>query len=89
MDVLIPCMIFSKSMQNDVIGTLTGLLKTPKEADKLASKPFDQWSTYAATMSKCTTEEDGNTVYQMQKLKGYSEAESYFSFDCEEYCHSV
>ena len=85
-------MIFSKSMQNDeidILGALTGLLKTLKENDKLASKPLDQWSTYAATVSKCTTEEDGSTVYQMQKLKRYSEAESYFSSNYEEYCHNI
>ena len=49
----IPCMIFSKSMQNDeidILGALTGLLKT-LETDKLASKPLDQWSMYAATVS--------------------------------------
>ena len=85
-------MIFSKSMQNDeidILGALTGLLKTLKETDKLASKPLDQWSTYAATVRKCTTEEDGSTVYQMQKLKRYSEAESYFSDNYEEYCRNI
>lgn len=91
-DLLTPCMIFSKSMQSDeinILGALTGLLKTLKETDKLASKPLNQWSTYAATVSKCNTEEDGSTVYQIQKLKRYSEAESYFSSNYEEYCHNV
>ena len=43
--------------------------ETLKETDRLASKPLDQWSTYAANVSKCTTGEDGSTVYERQKLK--------------------
>ena len=57
-DILTPCTIVSKSMQNDeidILGALTGILKTLKEMDKQASKPLDQWPTYAATVSKCTT----------------------------------
>ena len=92
-DLLTPCTIVSKSMQNDeidiILGALTGVLKTLKEMDKLASKPLDQWPTYAATLSKCTTEEDGCTVYQLQKLRKFSEAQAYFSSNCEEYCLNV
>ena len=79
-------------MQNDeidILGALTGVLKTLKEMDKLASKPLDQWPTYAATVSKCTTEEVGCTVYQLQKLSFFSEAQAYFSSKYEEYCFKV
>lgn len=43
---------------------------------------------YAATLSKCTEEED-HTVYQCQQLKKYPEAQRYYSSIYEEYCHSV
>ena len=68
-DLLTPCGIFSKCMQNevDILGALTSLLKTLKETEKLTSKPLDQWPTYATTLKKCT-EEDGHTVYQCQQL---------------------
>ena len=91
-DLLTLCMIFSKSMRSDeinILGALTGLLKTLKETDKLASNSLDQWPTYAATLGKCTMEEDGSTVYKLQKLKRHSEAENYFSSKYEEYCHRV
>ena len=71
----------------NILEALTGVLKTLKETDKLASKHLDQWSMYAATVSKCTTDEDGSTVYQMQELKDFSEAQGYFSSKYEEYCH--
>ena len=90
-DLLTPCAIFSKCMQSDevdILGALTGLLKTLKETDKLASKPLDQWPTYAATLRKCT-EEEGHTVYQCQNLKSYSEAQSYYSSKYKEYCSNV
>ena len=90
-DLLTPCAIFSKCMQSDevdILGALTCLLKTLKETDKLSSKPLAQWTTYAATLRKCT-EEDGHTVYQCQQLKKYSEAQRYYSSKYEEYCHSV
>ena len=56
-DLLSPCAIFSKSMYNDkieILGALTGVLKTLKETNKLASKPLDQWPTYAATIRSQT-----------------------------------
>ena len=37
---------------------------------------------------KCT-EEAGDTLYQCQKLKKYSEARSYYSSKYEQYCSSV
>ncbi len=90
-DLLTPCAIFSKCMQSDevdILGALTSLLKTLKETDKLASKPLDQWPTYATTVRKCTDEE-GHTIYQCQRLTKYSEAQTYYSSKYEEYCHSV
>ena len=91
-DHLTPCTIVSKSMQSDgidILGALTGVLKTLKKTDKLASKPLDKWSTYSATVSKCTTEEEGCTVYQLQKLRNFSETQAYFSSKREEYCLKV
>ncbi len=90
-DLLTPCAIFSKSMQSDevdILGALTGLLKTLKETDKLASKPLEQWPTYTATLRKCTDEE-GHTEYQCQRLKRYSEVQSYYSSNYEDYCCRV
>ena len=90
-DLLTPCTVFSKCMQSDevdILGALTCLLKTLKETDKLATKPLEEWPTYAATLQKCT-EEDSSTLYQCQQLKNYSEALSYYSSKYEEYCSSV
>ena len=70
-DLLTPCTTFSKCMQSDevdILGALNALLKTLRETDKLASKPLDQWPTYAATPAKCASE-GGDTVYQLQKLE--------------------
>ena len=52
-DILIPCSVFSKVMQNDkidILGALTSLLKTQRETETLTSKPLEQWSTYSATL---------------------------------------
>ena len=56
--LLSPCAIFSKSMKSneiDILGALTGLLKKLKETNQLASKPLDQWPTYAAIIEQKTT----------------------------------
>ena len=90
-DLLIPCTVFSKCIQSDMVDTLAALtcvLKTMKETDKLATKPLDKWPTYAATLRKCT-EEDGTTVYQCPQLKTYSEALTYYTSKYVEYCGSV
>ena len=58
-DLLTPCSIFSKVMQNDeidILGALTSLLKTLRETETLASKPLAQWSTYSATLKRFTKE---------------------------------
>ena len=59
-----------------------------KETDKLASKPLEQWPTYAATLAKCADEE-GHRVYHCQQLKRYSQALSYYSSKYEGYCSRV
>ena len=90
-DLLSPCTTFSKCMQSDevdILGALNALLKTLRETEKLAAKPLDQWPTYAATLAKCTCEE-GDTVYQCQKLQRYPEALSYYSSKYKEYCSAV
>ena len=90
-DLLMPCTTFSKCMQSDevdILGALNALLKTLRETDKLASKPLDQWLTYTATLAKCASE-GGDTVYQLQKLKRYPQALSYYSSKYKEYCSAV
>ena len=72
----------------DILGALNALLKTLRETDKLASKPLDQWPTYATTLAKCTSE-GGDTVYQLQKLKRYPETLSYYSSKYKEYGSAV
>ena len=72
-DLLTPCSVFSKVMQSDevdILAAVTSLLKTMKETEKLRSKPFDQWPTYAATMKKISSE-DKEKVYQCQEIKKY------------------
>lgn len=51
-----------QSDEVDILGALNALLKTLRETEKLASKPQDQWPTYAATLAKCTSE-GGDNVY--------------------------
>ena len=90
-DLLTPCAIFSKSMQGDeldILRALTYLLRTVKETNKLNAKPLDQWPTYAATVKKIT-DEDGESLYQGQELKKFSEAKSHFETHCQEYCTRV
>ena len=90
-DLLSPCSVFSKSMQSDeidILGALTGLLKTLKEINKLGSMPLDQWPTYAATMRKIT-EEDDSKVYQCQELKHFSAAVSLYSAKYGDYASRV
>lgn len=79
-------------MQNDeidILGTLTGILKTLKETNKLASKPLDQWPTYAATIRKITDTEDDGKVYQCQELKCFSAAVSLYSAKYGDYASRV
>ena len=90
-DILTPCTFFSKCMQSDevdILEALTCLLKTLKKTEKLSSKPLDQWSTYATTLSKCT-EEEGNRVYQCQELKHFSETVRCYTSQYEDYCSQV
>ena len=79
-DLLIPCAIFSKSMQADeldILGALSNLLRTVKETNKFNTKLLYQWPTYAATMKKITGE-NGKKVYQGQVLKKFTNAKSHF-----------
>ncbi len=66
-DLLGPCAILSKNMQNndlDILAALTGLLKSVSEINKLKSMSLSEWPTYSATIEKCE-----NETYQGQKLK--------------------
>ena len=83
-DLLSPCLMFSRAMQNDeidILGALTGVLQTLKETNRLASKGIEQWPTYAATMRKIVLEgkENDSAMYQCQELKNYSGAASFYT----------
>ena len=54
----------------DILSTLTSLLKSVKEVEKLSFTPLDKWPTYASTLLKCT-ENEGNVLYESQKLKNF------------------
>ena len=72
----------------DILGTLTSLLRTVKETNKLCSKSLSQWPTYSATVKKIV-EEEGVPEYQNQVLKKISEAKSYYETNSSEYCLKV
>lgn len=87
-DLLSPCAIFSKVMQEDdldVLGAFTSLLRTVKEVNKLSSKPLEQWRTYCTTLTKLS---DGNW-YQYQELRNLSQAKSFYENKHNEFCTSV
>jgi len=90
-DILSPCSILSKVMQHDdldILSVLSSMLRSVKEIEKLSMTSLDKWSTYAATLAKCTVN-DGTTTYQSQNLKGFVEAKAYFSNHYREYCSKV
>jgi len=64
------------------------LLKSVKELEKLSSTPLDKCPTYAPTLSKCT-ENEGTVCYQLQKLKQFENAISYFASNYKAYCTKV
>ena len=72
----------------DILGALTSLLRTVKETDNLSSKALSQWQTYSATVKKIV-EEEGESEYQNQELKKYSEAKSYYETNSPQYCLKV
>ena len=91
-DVLTPCAILSKTMQNDsldILGALTCLIRTTKETNKLSSKPLEQWSTYSNTLQKISKDDKGETVYQCQSLKGFSQAKQHYENNYSSYCSKV
>ena len=92
-DLLNPCAVLSKSLQKDdvdILGALTGTIKTLKETEKLASKPLEEWPTYAATLNKCSPDgNDGAISYQCQSLNGYKETLRMYSAKYTEYCSKV
>ena len=90
-DLLLPCSVFSKSMQSDevdIVGAMSSLLRTVKEVDKLSSCGLERWPTYAATLAKIT-EEDGKRVYQLQEIKCFAQAKDHFTANFNEFCASV
>ena len=90
-DLLSPCVVLSKVMQydhRDILQTLTAMLRTVKEMDKLSAVDIKKWPTYVSTVEKFT-EEDGAVVYQCQELNNVSAAKAYYTNHCAEYCSKV
>ena len=78
-DLLGPCAVFGRVLQQDkldILGGFTSLLRTVNEVNKLSSKSLDHWPTYSSVL-KTLGDEDGKK-YQLQELKGFSEAELFF-----------
>ena len=91
-DLLNPCTILSKVMQSDdldILAVLTSLLRSVKEVDKLSSTHLDRWPTYAATLLKCTNNDDGAISYQSQELVQFETAKTYFTSTYKDYCSKV
>ena len=86
-DLLTPCSIFSKSMQNDeidILGALTSILRMLKEVDKLTSTSIDQWPVFSSTVKKIV--DNGETVtYQCQELQQFSTVRTYYTNHYQEY----
>ena len=90
-DLLTPCAILSKAMQKDeidILGELSGLLKTVKEVNKLKTKCLSSWPTYSGTLKKIE-EKDDETTYQLQSLKNYRGAKNFYSRNHQAYCVSI
>ncbi len=70
-DLYSPVVILSKLMQKDdlvILASLSGLLNSIKELDKLKSKPLTQWPVFAATLNKCTIVGE-SFMYQYQEFE--------------------
>ena len=90
-DILTPCSVFSKVMQNDeadIVAALTGLIKTLCEMETLSSKPLTQWPTYSATKRKFTKQGD-KMMYQSQEVKSYGQAKEFCVNHHEDICKNV
>ena len=91
-DLLGPCVILSKVMQQDdldILEALTGVLKSTKEVERLSTTPLDEWSTYSTTMKKCTTDTNGKVSYQTQEMKAFGEAKAHYGKHSQEYCSCI
>ena len=90
-DLLTPCAIFSKTTQVDdldILRSLSYLLRTVKETNKLNGKQLDQWTTYAATLKKIS-ENEGGKLYQGQGLRNFPQAKNYFEKNYQDCCTRV
>lgn len=93
MDVLYPCSILSKALQNDnldILSALTGILRAMKEVDKFSQTAIDQWPTYASIIAKCTQVTDTESYqYQSQELKNFTAAKLYYTNHATDICERV
>lgn len=92
-DVLYPCSILSKALQNDnldILSALTGILRAMKEVDKFSQTAIDQWPTYASIIAKCTQVTDTESYqYQSQELKNFTAAKLYYTNHATDICERV
>ena len=92
-DVLYPCSILSKALQNDnldILSALTGILRAMKELDKFSLTAIDQWPTYASIIAKCTQDPDTeHYLYQSQELKNFTAATLYYTNHAADICERV
>ena len=90
-DLLTPCAILSKVMQNDnldIIEALSAVLMALKETGILCAMDIDQWPTYALALGKCESK-DGKVFYQCQDLKNFSAAKSYYESHYKGHCAQI
>ena len=72
----------------DIRGTLTSLLKTVCEIEKLSAKPLEQWPIFAPTQKECAVE-NGVKVCQCQELVRYKEGVNYCKAHYADYCTQI
>lgn len=90
-DLLSPCAVFSKILQQvtlDILGAFTSLPHTVQELTKLSPRSLQQWPNYLATLTNIT-QEDGSNFYQQHILRNLPEADCYYQAHFDEYCTSV
>ena len=94
-NLLSPCAIFSKVLQEDDIDILeafTILLRTVKDVNKLSDKLLEHWKTYSTTIKNITTTSSGGkpeNKYQCQGLRNLTQTKSFYEAKHQEYCASV
>lgn len=90
-DLLAPCAILSKVMQNDhldILEALSAVLMAFKETGILCTMDLGKWPTYALTLGKCENK-NGKVLYQCLDLKNFSASKSYYESHYKEYSSQI